>query len=175
MLHMRTCSICHHAKRREIDQELTRGTPMRSIATRFHCKPDPLRRHRKHIAKLIVRRDRDLGGTLLQQMMQLTQRLEVMFQTARGTGDFSAMGAVIEAQRKMLLSQHELITSAPVQQRPVRITVKYEHSEIVQLKKELLEQGMAYDLVRQTISDKLITKYFPEQAALTTNIKPGEA
>jgi hypothetical protein len=48
-----------------------------------------------------------------------------MFHTARGTGDFSAMGAVIEAQRKMLLSQHELITSAPVQQRDVKINVIY--------------------------------------------------
>src|SRR6266581_6051053 len=104
MLHMRTCTICHHPRRSQIDSELARGTPARSIAKRFDCKPDPLRRHRKHIAKLIVRRDRDLGGTLLQQMMQLTQRLEVMFHTARGTGDFSAMGAVIEAQRKMLLS-----------------------------------------------------------------------
>jgi len=46
----RTCTICRHAKRHQIEIGLVHKVPYRALATRFECSPDAVARHaRNHL------------------------------------------------------------------------------------------------------------------------------
>ena len=52
----RTCTICNHSQRLEIDRMLVQGKPISSIARKFSCSPDALHRHRQgHISDSLAR------------------------------------------------------------------------------------------------------------------------
>ena len=46
----RTCTICRHAKRHEIEADLQAGLPYRDIARRHIISKDAVARHRAHVS-----------------------------------------------------------------------------------------------------------------------------
>ncbi len=46
----RTCSICRHRERRDIEADLRAGLPYRGVARRHKSSKDALSRHRAHIS-----------------------------------------------------------------------------------------------------------------------------
>lgn len=51
---MKSCTLCSHAQRTEIDQELVFGTSLRNIAVRFGTSATALHRHKKHLAPALA-------------------------------------------------------------------------------------------------------------------------
>src|ERR1019366_6502606 len=108
MISMKTCSICRRKDRVKIDRALLQNERNEDISKSFGVRSQVLIRHRSHIAALIVRHEKHLSGDLVEQMIQLNQRLEQPYQEAHQTGDFDRMGPVIKEQRATLLGQSEL-------------------------------------------------------------------
>lgn len=51
---MKTCTLCTHPQRAEIDPELVNGTSLRNIAQRFGTSATALHRHKKHLAPALA-------------------------------------------------------------------------------------------------------------------------
>jgi hypothetical protein len=51
----RTCSVCAHEQRREIDAALLNETPLRNIAQRYGTSATALHRHREHLPRQLVK------------------------------------------------------------------------------------------------------------------------
>ncbi|MHB8420599.1 MAG: hypothetical protein ACYDCL_21200 [Myxococcales bacterium] len=51
----RTCTVCSHPKRPEVDSALLAGEPYRGIAQRFAASPDAVFRHRQHVAPALAK------------------------------------------------------------------------------------------------------------------------
>ncbi len=51
----RTCTICTHEQRPEIDAALLNETPLRDMARRYATSKDALARHRDHLPKQLVK------------------------------------------------------------------------------------------------------------------------
>jgi transposase-like protein len=72
----RTCIVCNHANRSEIDESLVDGTSYRSVAKRFDIGESAVFRHQKsHLAKSMVRAKEAVqaadAGKLLDRVMSL--------------------------------------------------------------------------------------------------------
>jgi hypothetical protein len=67
-----TCTICRHEKRAEIEDQLVRGVPFRSIGKAYQTTHATLNRHRSCIAdelrKLKTSRSVQLGETLQERL-----------------------------------------------------------------------------------------------------------
>ncbi len=50
----RTCTVCLHPKRAEVDAALLAGTPYRVAASRYESSVGALQRHREHIAPALA-------------------------------------------------------------------------------------------------------------------------
>jgi len=93
----RTCTICRHEKRREIDKALVLAAePFRVIARHYAVSEDALQRHKKvHLSATVVRsgmrREERRVGSLLEQVETLATRTQALLdesfpeqRTARG-------------------------------------------------------------------------------------------
>jgi len=49
----RTCTVCPHPHRDDIDRRLLDGAPLRNIAKQFSLSSASLFRHNKHISKVL--------------------------------------------------------------------------------------------------------------------------
>lgn len=78
----RTCTICTHAQRREIDEALVAGKPVRDIAGRYDISKTALQRHKEHLSGKLVkaaeRREERHGTSLLDQLGALTARSQTL-------------------------------------------------------------------------------------------------
>lgn len=104
----RTCTICSHAQRAEIDAALVAGEPYRGIAQRFRVSPDAVYRHRAHVPAALARAKDAAevahGDTLLEQVTGLQARTLAILTKAEKTGDLpTALRAIGEARRNLEL------------------------------------------------------------------------
>ena len=100
----RTCTVCKHAQRDDIDRALVSGEPLRSIAERFGASATALHRHKaQDLAKALTRaaeaqelaHDKDL----LKQVRELVGSAHGILAKAEGRGDFrTALMAIREAR-----------------------------------------------------------------------------
>jgi hypothetical protein len=92
----RTCTVCRHARRHEIEADLQARLPYRAIAQRYSISKDAISRHRAHVT---LHATPALAGVT--RMMELLDNAE-----AASTWNFSLL-SVQEARRcfKDLLSQ----------------------------------------------------------------------
>lgn len=51
----RTCTICRHRKREEIERALLKGEPLRAIAKRSGISPTALWRHKDHVSEALTK------------------------------------------------------------------------------------------------------------------------
>jgi hypothetical protein len=82
----RTCTICKHPQRLEIERDIVNGTSLRDIAGRFGTAKTSVARHRGHVKQAIARNTeaRNLArtGALLDDVRAGEQRAERLYQQA---------------------------------------------------------------------------------------------
>ena len=105
----RTCTVCSHPNRAEIDRALVRGESFRNVAKQHSVSTTALFRHRwEHIPKLLTQaqaaEETAHADTLLDQLRSLQQRTLSILDQAEHSGDArAALGAIGEARRNLEL------------------------------------------------------------------------
>lgn len=109
----RTCSVCRHRKRPEIEGALLAGTPLRTIADQFGPSKTALLRHREHLAPALVvaKQAEDVArtDTLIDKAHGLETDARRIGKAAEAAGDArTALAAVRELVRIVELKGHLL-------------------------------------------------------------------
>ncbi len=104
----RTCTVCRHPERAEIDRALVRGAAFRHIATRHQLSTGALQRHgSEHIPKLLkaaAEAEAADADTLLAEVRTLHERTLRLLGDAEAAGDLpSALKAVHQARANLEL------------------------------------------------------------------------
>lgn len=100
----RTCSICNHRSRDEIDKALLAGEALRDIAGRVPVAKSALHRHKGHLSDTLVKA-REVervshANSLLEQLIELTADARGLKQRAEAKKDYrTALAAVRELCR----------------------------------------------------------------------------
>ena len=104
----RTCTICTHESRADIDAALVAENPLRDIARRYATSKDALARHKEHLpSKLVKAKDAQeiaQADTLLEQVRNLQTRALSILDRADHSGDLkTALSAIREARSNLEL------------------------------------------------------------------------
>ncbi len=100
----RTCTICSHPERAEIDRALVEGSTFRNIAERYGTSATALTRHKSdhlpgHVAKAQEARQVADADDLLQQLKALRNKAISILQQAERAGDYrTALMGIREAR-----------------------------------------------------------------------------
>jgi hypothetical protein len=100
----RTCTVCTHPKRQEIDRALIAGEAFRNIAERFGTSATALTRHKKehvpgHVAKAKEATQVANADDLLAQLKALRNRAISLLTKAEAAGDYrTALAGIREAR-----------------------------------------------------------------------------
>lgn len=99
----RTCTICTHERRSEIDAALLAEEPYRRIAARFGTSTGALQRHKEHLpehlAKAHEAQEVAQADNLLEQVKDLQARALSILDKAETAGDLrTAVSAIREAR-----------------------------------------------------------------------------
>ena len=82
----RTCTICKHAQRLEIERAMVAGSSLRDIAGHFGTAKTNIERHRTHVTEAIARnkdaRDLVRTTTLLEDVRAGERRAEQLYDKA---------------------------------------------------------------------------------------------
>jgi hypothetical protein len=150
------CTICTHAKRRAIDEELVAGAPNRRIASRYHVIETSVRRHRqRHLPEKMVKaqeaEDVRQAIDVVAQLKAVNAACWRVLTDARAAGDAGTVlraadriGRQLELQAKLL----ELIDERPV----VNIVLS---DEWIGLRGRLLAALEAYPDARLALAESL--------------------
>ena len=78
----RTCTICRHERRQEIDEALVAGESFRSIALRFDTSHMAVRRHKEHLSRKLIkaaeRAEERHADSLVDQLDTLLSRAKAL-------------------------------------------------------------------------------------------------
>ncbi len=104
----RTCTICTHEQRSEIDAGLLNETPLRDIARRYETSKDALSRHREHLPKQLVKaqEQEDISQAIdvVKQLKAINGATLAILKEARAEGNGElALKAVDRIQRQLEL------------------------------------------------------------------------
>lgn len=110
----RTCTLCRHSRRQEIDEALVTGESYRHIASRFDTSTAALQRHREHLGKAIAKAEARREETLIDQIERYRSRLETSLAGAESGEDWRAVAALVREIRGFL----ELVARLTGQLRP---------------------------------------------------------
>ena len=104
----RTCTICTHEQRREIDAALLNETPYRHIAVRFDTSTGALQRHREHLPSQLVKaqQQEDVSQAIdvIKQLKAINGATLAILKEARDEGNGElALKAVDRIQRQLEL------------------------------------------------------------------------
>jgi hypothetical protein len=100
----RTCTICKHAQRDELDAALVAGESFRSIAERYGTSATALHRHKardipRALARVMETENLDSNANLLGQVRDLISSAHGILSEAEGRGDHrTALMAIREAR-----------------------------------------------------------------------------
>lgn len=72
----RTCTICVHSRREELDAALVAGEPYRGIAQRFAASPDAVLRHKAHIPQGLAKAHEAIAVSQADDLLGKIQWLE---------------------------------------------------------------------------------------------------
>jgi hypothetical protein len=149
----RTCTICGHERRDEIDQALVSGTGLRKVAERFSgTSVTALHRHKTHVraniamaheAKEVARAD-----SLLDQVKDLQAKTLAILQKAEKTGDLRTAATAIGQARQNL----ELLGKLAGELRPdTQVNVLVASAAWVQVRTQLLRALEPYPEAKQAV------------------------
>lgn len=104
----RTCTVCNHPERLEIDRALLDGEAYRHIAARFDTSTGALQRHREHLPNQLVKaseaQEVAQADNLLAQVKSLQTRALSILDRADAAGDLrTALSAIREARGNLEL------------------------------------------------------------------------
>lgn len=103
----RTCTICTHEQRSEIDQALVAGEAFRDIARRCRVSKDAIARHKAHlpahVAKAAEAQTVAQADDLLASIQRLRQRLETALTKAEAARDIAALAREARETARLLL------------------------------------------------------------------------
>ncbi len=105
----RTCTICRHPQRNEIDKALLAGAPLRDIARRFESSRAALFRHKqndfpKRLAKAKQAAEEAQAGTLFERLRAINRETGKILAEARGSKRHTiALGAIARAEKQLEL------------------------------------------------------------------------
>ncbi len=104
----RSCSICLHPEREEINAALLSETPLRDMARRYATSKDALARHREHLPVHLVKAQDAAevaqADNLLEQVKSLQARALTILDKAEASGDLrTALSAIREARGNLEL------------------------------------------------------------------------
>lgn len=113
----RTCTICAHNDRSEIDAALLNGEPYRRIAQRYAASPDAVNRHkREHLSSQMAQAARANGAAdvrtaidVVQQLRAINDEAHAVLIDARESRDGELRLKAIEQVRKQIELQARLI------------------------------------------------------------------
>ncbi len=100
----RTCTICGHSQRLEIDRALVEGSTYRTIADRFGLSETALKRHKSdhlpgHVARAQEAAQVADAGDLLDQLKGLRTKAVSILESAEKAGDYrTALMGIREAR-----------------------------------------------------------------------------
>lgn len=105
----RTCTICRHAQREEIDQALLAAEPFRNIAKRYGTSPTALFRHRQKDLPTALLKARQVAEvvsaeTLLDRLKSLNEETAAILREARAAGSRDnelALKAIARVERQL--------------------------------------------------------------------------
>jgi hypothetical protein len=116
----RSCTVCRHGQRADVDAALIAGQPLRNIAERFGLSPQALLRHRQHVPAQAQQhqrvRDELAQLDLLERIRHQDELHREVLEAARATGDVkdlvAAVGIYVQTTRtigqfKVAAQQHE--------------------------------------------------------------------
>lgn len=125
----RTCTICTHPNRAEIDAALLEGEPLRTIAARWSVSKSALIRHSEHIpphlAKAHEAHEATEAGTLLERLRALNHETRAVLEDAKAGGNGELQLKALTRLEKQLELEGKLIgelQSGPI----VNVTVSPE-------------------------------------------------
>jgi len=100
---MKTCAVCNHPRRAEIDRLLVEKAPLRDIAGQFGVSRSALSRHAGHIPGALVAakgaEEAAQAETLLAQVQGLVKRATGILDRAERAGELqAALGAIREVR-----------------------------------------------------------------------------
>ena len=103
----RTCTICHHPQRTEIDAALLRSDSLRSIVERCSVSMGSLFRHRNShlpvtIAHALEAREAEMGQNLMEQAERLRARAMGILEKAEAAGQLETALKAIREVRSIL-------------------------------------------------------------------------
>ena len=113
----RTCSICSHPQRREIDRALLAGESLRNIAQRHGASLAALHRHKAHIAAAVQAQQAMTIERLLADLADLQRRALALLDKAEGSGDLRAALAAIREVRGVIETGAKLIETSELRKR----------------------------------------------------------
>jgi hypothetical protein len=105
----RTCSICAHPKRPEIDAALVRPDSLRVIAGRFGTSKSSLERHRDKCVSDLLAKAKDISDVaaashLVDELLKLTKKTgEVLTRAVREKNGDLALKAIARLERQLEL------------------------------------------------------------------------
>ena len=105
----RTCTVCTHADRTEIDQALLTGEPFRNIAKRYGTSPTALFRHKQAdlpstLAKSKQAEEEVRAETLYDRLKAINRETAAILAEARESGSLSiALAAINRVERQLEL------------------------------------------------------------------------
>ena len=103
----RTCTICTHEQRAEIDQALVAGEALRDIARRCRVSKDAISRHKTHlpahVAKAAKAQSVAQADSLLASVQRLRERLESALEKAEAARDVAALAREARETARLLL------------------------------------------------------------------------
>ena len=129
---MRTCSICSHQRRPEIDRALLASEPERAIASRYGVSRAALQRHRVHIAAAVQAQQAMTTERLLGDLVALQQRALGLLAKAEGSGDLRAALSAIRETRETVMVIAKIIETSELESRITKL-------------EELIEQRRAHE------------------------------
>jgi hypothetical protein len=153
----RTCTICNHERRSEIDAALLNETPYRHIAARYGTSTGALQRHREHLPKQLVKaqeqEDVSQAIDVVKQLKAINGATLAILKEARAEGNGElALKAVDRIQRQLEL-QAKLLGEVQ-QEGTINVTVS---PEWVTLRAVVLQAITPYpdaaQAVRRALSD----------------------
>jgi len=153
----RTCTICTHAQRPEIEAALVTGMPYRDIARRYGMSKDAVMRHASdHVAKQIAQaqeaREEAQALDVVRQLKAINGAAVAILAEARRTRDHdTALKAIDRIQRQLELQAKLLgeISDQPV----VNVMLS---TEWLQVRAAMLAALAPYPQARQDVAAALV-------------------
>ncbi len=109
----RTCSICQHPDRGEIDAALVAGTPYRSIAQQHAVSAAAMQRHKAHIPRAISQGHEAKAAAqsldVVRQLKAINGIMWTLLRRARATGDAGTMLKAADRILRQLELQAKLL------------------------------------------------------------------